>query len=48
MKNLIITFLKIVLVFINVWFILSYFDIVIHNTHEGTVLAIWNFFRVIM
>lgn len=48
MKNLIITLLKIALIFINVWFIISYIDVLINNTSSEQTLAIWNFFRVVM
>ena len=45
-----LNFLKVAIVFISVWFILSYIDIVIHNTNldGGTVLASWNFFGLFL
>ena len=41
-----VDFLKVAIILINIWFVLSYIDVVIHNTNldGGTVLAFWNFF----
>ncbi len=48
--KIIINLLKVAIIFINVWFVLSYIDVVIHNTNlnGGTILAAWNFFGLLM
>ena len=48
--NIIVILYKIFLIFIIVWFTFSYIDVLIHNTNldGGTILANWNFFKIIM
>ncbi len=48
--KIITNLLKVAIIFINVWFVLLYIDVVIHNTNlDGdTILAVWNFFGLLM